>query len=148
MLANPIVIPIYAVPLTWAVAAVAMWAEIAAIQALLRRMGLDVAGLEGRLLVIQICTWVPFLIGVDWASSVAPGREGWPILALELAVVVVETPLLVLAVRGWSAATRRPAASMTWTRALLASVVGNFVSAAVSLGGPLVLIWAFGGFAA
>lgn len=136
MLANPVVIPIYANPLTWVVAAIAILIEVRVWLIVLRRLGSNVSGLETPLAVVQLVTWVPFLFAVD---AIPPTTEhvGWQIAALEVSVVLVEVPLVLAAARGWFVRPRLPSADMTWIQALVASFAGNLASVTFSLGIPL-----------
>ena len=136
MLANPLVMPAYASPEIWLVALVAMLAEIRTEVALLRRH-VGAVDLSQSLLLINIMTWLVFLIAVDRLDASAP-LLGWSIAGLELAVVIAETFLI------WGhlriGARARQASCVGFPRVAFAVLVGNIVSFAVSMV-PVAIIW-------
>lgn len=136
MLANPVVIPAYATPEIWAVALLAMWAEIKTEIALLRRH-IPAAGLSGSLLLLNIVTWLAFLIAVHGLDSdgVSPG---WSLAGLELCVVVVETLLIWAGLRVWARTRQHP--SLRMMHIAWVALAGNLVSIGVSLA-PVAVMW-------
>lgn len=65
MLANAIVVPAYADPITWAIALVGALCEVSTVCRLLVRWGKHVDRVAQPLWAIQVSTWLPFLVAVD-----------------------------------------------------------------------------------
>lgn len=137
MLANPVVFPAYAEPLIWLIAMYAMACEIKTAQAVLRKMGADPVRFGPHLFVVQLLTWIPFLFGMDWVGRHS-SYPGWCIAGMEAAVVAVEVPLIRIASRGWFLMQVPMTSGVSWRQAIVASLVGNAVSIAVSLVAPLL----------
>ncbi len=140
MLANPVVIPAYADPITWGIAVLAICVEIAVAQFTLRRFGLSDPHFAGPLFVINICTWFPFLVAVDAFHIRADARGAPWLLGLEAMVVVVETALLYQACRGRFFSARTKWSPLSVRQAAWVSLVGNAVSAGVSVLVPVALV--------
>lgn len=138
MLANPIVFPAYADPIIWFIAMFAMACEVKTAQTLLRKMGSDSTQFGTHLAAIQLLTWIPFLFGVDWVGR-NERYAGWCIAGMEVAVILVEAPLIMIASRGWFVMQPPITRGVPWRHAMLASLVGNLVSIAVSLAVPLLI---------
>lgn len=136
MLANPVVIPAYAAPEVWAVALLAMWAEIKTEIALLRRH-VPTAGIASHLLLLNIVTWLAFLIAVDRLDRHGISL-GWSVTGLEACVVIAESLLMWIGLRAWARAQQSSALPMM--RVAWVALVGNLVSIAVSLA-PVALMW-------
>ena len=104
MLANPISFPAYADPTLWALALLAIWAEVLTGAWLLGRAGRPgLRDFAGRWFVANLATWFAFLFALDRAGR-ALHDDDLPlaVTALEAAVVLVETLLLRTAARrGW-----------------------------------------------
>jgi hypothetical protein len=138
VLANPVVILASADPTDWAIALLALVAEVRADLWMLRRLGRGSRGLWGPLCAINLTTWFAFLIAVDIADR-ARWPMGFTIGALEAAVVLVEMVLIHSAMRGRLFTRGLGLVPLTWSQALLVSFVGNLVSVAISLAVPLRL---------
>jgi len=136
MLANPVVIPAYADPIIWVVALVAMWAEIGTEVAMLRRQTATI-GLARTLLLINIMTWLAFLMAVDSLARHG-SRLGWGIAGLEVVVVVSESILLWTVLRSGSRGRQHPPLGLL--RVMWVALVGNLVSIAISMA-PVALLW-------
>jgi len=141
MLANPVVVPMYAEPVVWGFAIVAMAAEVRTVLWLLRRMRRDVAGLAAPLFLTNLTTWLPFLVAVDSL----PARSGLGLTlsigGLELAVIVVETFLLRALCAGRLFARNPRCGTVTLRQALGLSFAGNLASIVTSM----LLPWLFVG---
>ncbi len=129
MLANPVVIPAYATPEIWAVALLAMWAEIKT-ETVLLRQHVPAADLSGALLLLNIVTWLAFLIGVEWIDS-QKMPLGWGVAILEVCVVVAESLLIWIGIKVWSRAQRR--SPLRILHVVWVALAGNIVSICVSL---------------
>jgi len=140
MLANPVVIPAYADPISWGIALLATFMEIAVAQFMLRRFGLSDPHFAGPLFVINICTWFPFLVAVDQFHVRADaGGAPW-LLGFEALVVVAETAFLYLACRGRFFSARTKWSPLSVRQAAWVSLLANAVSAGVSLLVPVALV--------
>lgn len=144
MLANPILIPMYADPISWGIALLAVWAEVTVARAMLRRFGLTDVRFARPLYVINLSTWFAFLVAVDhWL--VWPDADGIPALAaLEAAVVVVETILIFQACRGRCFSSRTDWRPLGVRQVAMVSLLANATSIAASLLGFLLLGLLFG----
>ena len=140
MLANPVVVPAYASPEIWGFALLAMWAEIGTELSLLRRMG-RAAGAIRPLVIINVMTWLVFLLAVDWFDKRGVQGVGMAgvFAALESLVVIVETILI----RASIGRRERGAARqlLMWGQAVKVSLMGNLVSITVSLIMPFAIFW-------
>lgn len=140
MLANPVVVPAYASPVIWGFALLAMWVEIGTEVPLLRRMGMA-SGAIRPLVLINLMTWLAFLLAVDWFSGRGVQGSGMVVViaALESLVVIVETILFRQTIgRGVGGVSRQP---LMFGQALKVSLVGNLVSITVSLVMPVAIFW-------
>jgi hypothetical protein len=142
MLANPVVVPAYATPEVWGLALLAMWAEIGTELALLRRMRMSFGALR-PLLLINVATWLSFLLAIDMCDKrgVRGAQMVGVVAALEAGVVIVEA-LLMRAMIG-RAMGSSPRQVLGLGQALRVSFLGNLVSIAVSIVAPIVLVWLF-----
>lgn len=132
MLANPVVLPEYANPLVWSLAAIAMLAEIRTEVGMLRRLGWT-ADVWPSLLLVNGMTWLAFLIGIDrLGDGVLP--IAWTVALLEAAVVVVEALSIWWSLRLRASAGAGPALSLA--AAFAVSALGNLVSIAASIALP------------
>jgi hypothetical protein len=136
VIANPIVVPAHAHPIVWVVALVAIWAEVRVEMAVLRRFGRTAPQLFAPLFALNLTTWFVFLIAVD-----AVDRAKWPmpgsIIALELAVVLIDAVLIHSAMHGRLFTRGLRLTPISGENALGVSFVGNLVSVAISLLVPL-----------
>ena len=139
MLANGVVLPVYASPITWWIAAIAMLLEIGVVEKLLRRAGQDRKGLTGALVLIQLLTWIPFLRAADEVLRRFENPWLW-VVGLEVVVVLIEAPMLAVAVRGWLFRRHPTSGTISWKQAFVASFLGNLTSVAVSVGAPVAAI--------
>ncbi|MFO1076396.1 MAG: hypothetical protein U1E73_01570 [Planctomycetota bacterium] len=139
MLANPIIVPVYADPITWGMALIAVLAEIVAAQVVLRRFGLTDPRFATPLFVVNVATWFPFLVAVDLLQLRYDAHAIPAYTVLELMVVVIEAFLIRSATRGQFFSSRFRCVPMDLKRSMMVSVVGNSVSVGVSLLLPLVL---------
>ena len=140
MLANPVVVPAYASPEIWGFALLAMWAEIGTELSMLRRMGIT-SGAIRPLMLINLMTWLAFLLAVDWFDGRGVHGSGLVVVfaVLESLVVIVETILIRAMIgRGVGGALRQP---LMFVQALKVSLVGNSVSITVSLVMPVAIFW-------
>ncbi|MCU0863479.1 MAG: hypothetical protein MUC36_06800 [Planctomycetes bacterium] len=138
-LPNPVVVGDIDDPIIWTIAAFAMWAEIKVVRSQLRRIrGID-SDLDNVLLLMNLWTWIAFLLAVEaWAG---PGPDGvLRIAALELAVVAVEAVLLHALMRDRFLMKGLAVRRIRWAQAFRVSLVGNLVSIAVSLALPLAVV--------
>ena len=140
MLANPVVVPIYADPITWGIAICALCVEVWVVLQLLRRMHQNVKGLDGWLGVLNLVTWIPFLIAVDRLVPSSTAGAIAVIAGLEVAVIAVEAVLLHGLLRGKLFAHGLPCRPIGWRDALRISFLGNLASIAVSIGVPMLLV--------
>lgn len=132
---NPVVVPAYADPACWCVALVCLYAEVEVVRRLLARVGVRGGWVRDRLVVMQLVSWVVFLIAID-RLVIAP--EDWSVLlGLEGAVVVVEAAAMRCAF------VRSPVRTTfcSWPRLLLWSAVGNLVSAGLCMLVAAVVRW-------
>lgn len=139
MLANPVLIPMYADPISWGIALLAVWAEVTVAQAMLRRFGLTDVRFARPLYVINLSTWFAFLVAVDhWL--VYPKAGGIPVLvALEALVVVVETILIFQACQGRCFSSHTEWRPLGVRQVATVSLVANATSIAASLLGFLLM---------
>lgn len=137
LLANPIVLPMYANPGVWLFAVFAICVEILVVMEVLQLAGLRPKGLELPLLIVQMTTWLPFLIAMEWSERLAI-HPAVATTVLECAVIAAEVPLIRAASRGWFRLPGLPKGEVSRSMAFRASLLGNLVSIAVSFG-PLIL---------
>ena len=143
MLANPVVIPVYADPIVWSIGALGLVVEISLVARLIVAGRLQGSRVTDIVVLLNLLTWIAFLIAVD--QLVAPATDGvvLTLTALELAVVVVEAiALRILTHRRWPE-TVGPFRRLGFVAAFGVSLLGNVVSIAVSAAFPLA-IWAAG----
>ncbi len=112
--------------------AFAMWVEVVVAERTLLALGVDVRGLIGRLIIVQLVTWIPFVSALV-ALRVSPDapRLGW-VFGLTLIVVAFEVALIRGASQSMFRQPALPSAGMGIRPALLASVAGNFASILMS----------------
>lgn len=139
VLANPVALPAYADPLLWGIAIVALFFEVWATLRVLRRFGLVDPDFAGPLAMINLCTWIPFLIALDAIDAWPDDRLLLGVVVLELAVFAVETVLLYHAVRGRFFSSRTQFVPLGVRPCALAAAVGNAVSLAVSAALPAAI---------
>lgn len=139
MLANPVVVPLYAPWEVWALAGVAMWAEIGSEVSLLRRMGWA-TGAKRPLVLINLATWLSFLLAVDWFSrqNLRGAHMVAAISGLEAFVVIAEALLMRAMIGRVPGAPRHPPGL---GQALAVSLVGNLVSIVTGIALPVVFFW-------
>ena len=87
MLANPISFPAYADPTLWALALLAIWAEVLTGAWLLGRVvRADLRDFAGRWFVVNLGTWFAFLFALDRADHALPDEDlPFAVTALEAA---------------------------------------------------------------
>lgn len=146
MLADPVVVPLYADWTVWVFALLAIWAEVRTVMSLLRRSGSESQRLLAPLVGMNLATWTLFLVGVDCADRcqlpMVPA-----IAVLEVLVVLAETGMLHAMTRGRLFSRGVRCKPLTWSRAFFVSLVGNLVSVVVSIALPyafamlLRLLW-------
>ncbi|HEX6810099.1 MAG TPA: hypothetical protein VF384_00625 [Planctomycetota bacterium] len=140
MLANPVVVPLYADPMAWTLAFFAMGVEVAIVQRLLARTVNEASGLLGVLFAINLTTWFVFLIAVHLADGLGLNLPA-SITVLELLVVAAEMALLHSAMCGRLFSRNLGLRAITWRRALGVSIAGNLASIAASILVPLAVVW-------
>ena len=136
---NPVVFRAYADPVVWSLAMLAMWGEIKTATWLLRARA-PAAELQNALLLLNIWTWIVFLVGVDRIHPKDADAAVW-VAVLEVAVVVVETICIWAGVRIWARRHQRPAIGVL--QAAWVALVANLVSVVISLI-PIVVVLLFG----
>lgn len=117
---------------------VAILAEVFTVRSMLSRFGLAEPGLTMSLFVVNLATWLPFLIAVDWLQLRFDAKAVPAFVLLELGVIAAEVFLIRMTTRG--ACKRLEIGALTFKRSLGVSLLGNTVSIAVSLTIPLGII--------
>jgi len=133
MLANPIVVPIYAEPLVWCFAIVAMLIEVNTVAWLLRRTGRTVDRVKGPLGLLNLATWFPFLVAMDRVPDDSPLQFCSWVAGLEVAVIAVETVLIRELCAGRLFLRDPGCGTVTFREAFGLSVAGNLASIAFSV---------------
>jgi hypothetical protein len=131
MLANPIILPPYADPISWLIAGVAMWAEIDTEQRALWRLAKVPRLLGGVLVLVNCTTWLLFFLSIHLLGQ-AERLTVTSLIALELLVVVAETLLIRAATRGQLFVRHHQLRPIGVRQACHVALIGNLVSLTVS----------------
>ncbi|MBM4060228.1 MAG: hypothetical protein FJ265_03890 [Planctomycetes bacterium] len=140
---NPVILPAYAAPENWALALIAMWAEIRTTLALLRSMD-RATGTVRPLFLLNLMTWLAFLLAMDWCDSLGLLHRWfvWVVAALEAIVVTIEANLIwAMLARPTGSPSARP---LPFVQALRLSLLGNLVSITVGIALPAAVFWLLG----
>ena len=128
MLANPIVVPAYANLVVWGMAMISILVEIRTALFLLRRMKRNVIGFGVPLFVINMVTWLPFLVVLDRLPRMSDTMWVVTVAALEALIVVIEGRLILAATRGQFFCRNLPCRAIRPGQAMYVSLTANLVS--------------------